>query len=138
MDSREARAAITGSPRRQRQIVRAGAAPWPWAVVLLLAGAFVAIGLMSDLDILWPLALVTSGACAIAITEGVRLRRTRLSCNWAALAAVCFLGLLTEIAVQLAVRAIDLPLPNTWGAAAAAMIIVGVTRPVEARMAATR
>jgi uncharacterized membrane protein len=134
MNSPEANAARTESARRQRQSVRAGSAPWPWPVVLILAGAFVAIGLIIDLDIVWPLAVVTSGACAIVITES---RRTPSSYNWAALAATFFLGLLAGIAVQFVGRAADLPLPHTWGAAAAALIIIGVSRPVEARMAAS-
>jgi hypothetical protein len=138
MNSHEARAAVNGSAGRQRRTVQAGAMPWPWPIVLILAGAFVAIGLMIDLDIVWPLALVTSGACAVAITEGVKLRRTRLSCSWTALAAICFLGLLTELVVQLVARATGLALPNIWGAAVAALIIVAVSRPVEARIAAMR
>lgn len=47
------------------------------------------------------------------------------------------LALLVDIAVQFAVRGADLPLPNTWGAVAAAMTVVLVCRPVHARTAAS-
>jgi hypothetical protein len=136
MNSHDAHAARTESARRQRQSVQAGPTPWAWAIVVILAGAFVAIGLMIDLDIVWPLAIVTSAACAITITERGKLRRTRRSYSWAALAAMFFLGLLADIAVQVGVRAADLSLPNTWGATAAALTIIGVSRPVQARTAA--
>jgi hypothetical protein len=106
--------------------------------VVILAGAFVAIGLMADLDIVWPLAIVTSGACAITIIERGKLPRNRWSYSWVALAAMLVLGLLADIAVQVGVRAADLPLPHTWGAAAAALAIVGVSRPLQARRVASR
>lgn len=137
MKSHEAKATRTESARRQRQTVQAGSTPWPWPIVLILAGAFVAIGLWIDLDIVWPMAVVTSGACAIVITESGKLRRTPSSYNWVALAATFFLGLLADIAVQFVVRGADPQLPNTWGATAAALTIIGVSRPVQARMAAS-
>lgn len=137
MNSHDAHAARTESERRQRQSVQAGPTRWPWAIVAILAGAFVAIGLMIDLDLVWPLAIVTSGACAITIIERGKLRPAPRSYSWAALAAMFLLGLLVDAAVQVAVRAADLPLPNTWGATAAALTIIGVSRPVQARTTAS-
>lgn len=138
MNSHEAQAALTESARRQQQTVQAGSAPWPWSLVLTLAGAFVAIGLTNDLDMVWLLALVIAGACAIVTTKGVKLRRTRSSRGWsAALAATFFLALIVDIAVQFVVRGADLPLPNTLGAIAAALTVICVGRPVQARMAAS-
>jgi hypothetical protein len=137
MHSHDAHAARTESERRQRQSVQAGPTRWPWAIVAILAGAFVAIGLMIDLDIVWPLAIVTSGACAITIIGRGKLPGAPRSYSWAALAAMFVLGLLAGAAVEIGVRAADLPLPNTWGAAAAALTMLGVSRPVQARTAAS-
>ncbi|MEA2191233.1 MAG: hypothetical protein QOI73_1354 [Solirubrobacteraceae bacterium] len=137
MNSHDAHAARTESERRQRQSGQAGLARWPWAIVALLAGAVVAIGLMVDLDLVWPLAIVTSGACAITIIERGKLRPAPRSYSWAALAAMLVLGLLAGAAVEVGVRAADLPLPNTWGATAAALTILGVSRRVQARTAAS-
>ncbi len=72
-------------------------------------------------------------------SSGVKLRETRSSRNWAwALGATFVLALAADIAVQFVVRGADLPLPNTWGAAAAALTIIAISRPVQARLAASR
>jgi len=139
MNSQEAQAALVESRRRQQQTVQAGSAPWPWSLVLTAAGTLVAIGLITDLDMIWMMALVILGAWGIFTTSGVKLRETRSSRNWGvALGATFALALAADIAVQFVVRGADLPLPNTWGAAAAALTIIIVSRPVQARMAASR
>jgi len=139
MNSEEAQAALVESQRRRQQTVQAGSAPWPWSLVLTAAGTLVALGLITDLNMIWMYALLILGAWGIFKTSGVKLRETRSSRNWAwALAASFGLALAADIAVQFPVRDADLPLPNTWGAAAAALTIILVSRPLQARMAASR
>jgi len=139
MDAHEARAALAEFERRQQQTVEAGTAPWPWQMVLTSAAAFVAFGLLIDMDMIWLGALLVGLAAAAGTRQAVQLRRTKSSRGWtAALVATFFFALLADVAVQFAVRGSDLPLPNTWGSAAAALTVVLVGRPIQARTAASR
>jgi len=138
MKAQDAQAALNESARRRQQTVQAGSAPWPWSLVLSAAATLVAIGVVTDLDMIWLYGLVILAAWPIVTTNGVKLRRTRESRGWAAALAVTFLlALLADIAVQFVVRGADLAMPNTLGAAAAAATVIAVCRPVQARMAAS-
>lgn len=107
-------------------------------MVLLGAATLLAIGISNDLDMVWLLGLVVIALCTLATTHGVKLRATRSSRGWkAALAATFLLALLADITVQFIARSTDLPLPNTLAAAAAALTVILVCRPVQARMAAS-
>jgi len=139
MNPDEAQAALIESARRRRQTVQAGRAPWPWSLVLMAASTLVALGLIIDLNVIWMTALLILGAWGIFKTNEVKLRETRSSRGWAvALGATFFLALAADVAVQFVVRDAELALPNTWGAAAAALTIIVVSRPVQARLAASR
>jgi hypothetical protein len=139
MNADEAQAALMESGRLQRETVQAGSAPWPWSLVLTAAGALVALGLITDLNMIWMYALLILGSWGIFKTNGVKLRETRRSRGWGiALGATFLLALAADVAVQLVVRGADVPLPNTWGAAAAALTVIAVSRPVQGRMAASR
>ena len=139
MEIHEARAALAELKRRQQQIVEAGIAPWRHAV-LSFAAAFVGVGLTIDVDMIWLGVIpLVAASTAVGMRQVVQLRRTRSrrGCK-AALAATLVFALLADIAVQFALRGENLPLPNTWGAAAAALTVVLVARPIHARTAASR
>ena len=139
MDHNEAQAALDESARRQRQTIDAGTAPWPWRTVLILAAALVALGVAVDVEMVWLTAVVIAGAATAVTAKVVVLRGRSPSRGWvAALVAIFVLALLADIAIQFAVRGADLALPNTWGAAAAAAVIVLLARPVQARVAASQ
>ncbi len=78
------------------------------------------------------------GVRLIWARQAVQLRGRSSRGSDAALAATFVFALLVDIAVQFAVRGADLAMPNTWGAAAAALMIVLVARPIHARTAASR
>lgn len=138
MDHHQAQEALSESVRRRQQTIDAGTTPWPWRTVVAFAGAFVALGLFIDVEMIWLGALLLAGVAVAGSPRAVTLRRARPSRGWvAALLGILVLALLADIAVQLAVRAADLPLPNTWGSAAAAAVIVLLARPVQARVAAS-
>ena len=131
MDANEASAALAEFERRQQQTVDAGTAPWPRRAVLAAAAAFVAFGLLIDLEMIWLGAILLVGASAAGTTKVVQLRRT--GSGTAVLAAVFVFALGVDVAVQLAVRSAELPLPNTWGAAAAAVTAVLLATVARAR-----
>ena len=137
MDAHEARATLAESKRRQQQTVEASAATWTWRA-LSFAAAFVVFGLLSDVDMIWLGAIPAVVVSAVWARQAVQLRG-RSSRGWeAALAATFVFALLVDIAVQFAVRGADLSMPNTWGSAAAALMVVLVARPIHARTAASR
>lgn len=134
----DAAAALAESARLRRLTVDAGSAPWRWSTVLSWAAVLLALGLAVDAELGWLTVLVVIGAAALGTVRAVSLRRTRASRAWsAALAATIAVALAADVAVQALVRGADLPLPNTWGAAAAALVLVLVARPVQARAAAS-
>ena len=138
MDHNEAQAALDESARRRQQTIDAGTAPWPWRTVAALAGALVVLGLAVDADMIWLSVIVFGGLALVGTTRVVALRSTRPSRGWAAVLLGTFaLAVLADIAVQFAVRGADLTFPNTWGAAAAAAVIVVLARPVQARASAS-
>lgn len=137
MDAHEARAALTESKRRQQQTVEASAATWTWRA-LSVAAAFVAFGLLIDVDMIWLAAIPAVVVSAVWARQAVQLRGRSSRGSDAALTATFVFALLVDIAVQFAVRGADLAMPNTWGAAAAALTIVLVARPIHARTAASR
>lgn len=138
MDAHEARAALAECERRQQQTVEAGSAPWSWRVVLSSSAAFVAFGLLIDMDMIWLGAVLVGLAAAAGSRQVVQLRRRKSTRGWTtALGATFVLALLADVAVQFAVRGSDWPLPNTWGSAAAALTVVVLGRPIQARTVAT-
>ncbi len=139
MDVHEARAALAESKRRQQQTVEAGTAAWRRAV-LSFAATFVLVGLAIDVGTIWLVAIpLVAASTAVGRRQVLQLRRTTSSrgCK-AALASTVVFALLADIAVQFPVRGADLPLPNTWGAAAAALTVILLARPIQARTAASR
>lgn len=138
MDAQEARTALDDVERRQQQTVAAGTAPWSWKGLLACAAAFVAYGLLIDQDMIWLVGLLIVGIVAVGGRRLVQLRR-RPADRWTAVLAGTFvLALLVDIAVQWIVRGAELLLPNTWGAAAAALTVILIGRPLQARAVASR
>ena len=138
MDIHEARSALAESQHRQQQTITAGAAPWSWRALLSGAGAFVAYGVALDLDMVWLVGLLVVAVVAAGGRTVVKLRG-KPSPGWtAALAATFVLALVVDIAVQFAIRGADLPAPNTFGGLAAALTVILLGRPIQARLAAAR
>ncbi len=138
MDHHEAQAALAESTRRRQQTIDAGSAPWPWRTVLVIAGAIVALGLVNDLEMVWLSGVVVLVVAGAVTTKAVALRGAKSPGNWLAVLLIVFVVALgADIAVQFVVRGADLPLPNTWGATAAAAIVIVLARPLQARAAAS-
>ena len=138
MDIHEARSALAESQHRQQQTIAAGTARWSWRSVLIGAGAFVAYGVALDLDMVWLVGLLVLAVVGLGGRTLVKLRG-KPSRGWAAaLAATFVIALLADIAVQFVIRGADLPMPNTFGGLAAALTVILLGRPIQARLAAAR
>jgi hypothetical protein len=135
MDAQEA---LTEARQRQQQTVAAGTAPWSWRAVLTGAAAWVGYGAALDLDMVWLVGLLVLVVIGVGGRAVVKLRSKR-SPGWtAALVATFVLALAVDIAVQFAVRGAGWPVPNTLGSLGAALTVVALARPIQARAAAAR
>lgn len=138
-DADQARLALDEVHRRRQQTIAAGTAPWPWPAMLAAAATFVAFGICIDADMVWLGAVLIGVGAATTVPRAVRLRadRARDRGTDAAIAAVFGLAIVVDVAVQFAVRAADVGIPNTLGCAAAAAVVLAAV-PVIQQRAATR
>lgn len=135
MDAHEA---LAEARHRQQQTVAAGTAPWSWRALLTGAAAWVGYGVALDLDMVWLVGVLALVVLAAGGRAAVKLR-SKPTRGWTlALVATFVLALLVDIAIQFAVRGADLPLPNTLGSLAAAVTVLVLARPIQARAAAAR
>ena len=131
MDSREARETLADVAARRQHTVDTGSAPWPWPQMVLTAVLVVACGVVIDLDMIWVAGLLLTAAAGLWTSKLVSLRRTR---SWAAAVTLSIVAALAaDVGVQFVVRGADIPAPNTWGAAAAALVLLVVSRPLQLR-----
>ncbi|MFV2116001.1 hypothetical protein ACFHW0_27195 [Micromonospora sp. LOL_025] len=123
---------------RRRQSIEAGTAAWSPRALWTICLGVIALGLLIDADMIWLWALLVVLGLGTAWNRGVQLRPTRSSRHWkVALVATFVLALAADIAVQFVVRALHWPMPNTIGALGAAVTIALLSRPVQARLAAS-
>ena len=138
MDPQEAERTLAQVAERRRQSIEAGTAAWSPRVVWSICLSVLALGLLVDADMIWLWAVLMFIGVGAAWNRGVQLRPTRSSRQWrVALVATFFLAFAADVAVQFVVRALEWPLPNTWGALGAAVTIALLSRPVQARLSAS-
>lgn len=138
MDAREAERTLSQAAERRRQSIEAGTAAWPPRVWWSICLSVLALGLLIDADMIWLWGLLMVIGLGVAWNRGVQLRPTRSSRRWTAVLAATFvLAFVADVAVQFVVRALQWPLPNTLGALGALATIALLSRPVQARLAAS-
>lgn len=134
----DAAAALTENRRREAQTVAAGSSPWPAGYVVPVALALPPLGYLIDIDLVWLFAVLVA-LMALAVRRRVQLRPERRSLRWDLTLLATFVAALgADIAVQFAVRNADIPLPNSLGMAAAAVVVLALVWPVQRRAAARR
>lgn len=138
MDAREAQDALTQVAQRRQQTIHAGTTAWSGRVVASICASVLALGLLVDVGMVWLWAVLVVVGAGAAWNNGVRLRPTRTSRRWQlAVAGTAVVALAADVLVQVPARASDWPLPNTIGAAGACLVVLALTRPVQARLAAS-
>ena len=138
MDAREAEQTLAQVAERRRQTIEAGTAAWSSAAVWSICSSVLALGVCVDVGMVWLWVVLVVMGVGTSWVRGVRLRPTRASGRWqGALLATFALAVVADIGVQLVVRPLGWPLPNTFGALGAAATIALVSRPVQARLAAS-
>jgi hypothetical protein len=138
VEAREAEQALAQVAQRRRQAIDAGAAPWSPHAVWSICSSVLALGILTDAGMIWLWVLLMLMGVGVAWKNGVQLKRTRDSVRWqAALVATFVLAFAAYVGAQFPVRAAEWPLPNTFGALGACAVIVLVSRPVQARLAAS-
>lgn len=106
----------------------------PWSV----CSYALALGVLLDAEMIWLRVVLFLMGVGTAWKTSVTLRPTARSRRWqGAMAGTFGVALLVHVAVQFPVRALDWPLPNIIGAAAACLVIITLTRSVQARVAAS-
>ncbi|NAZ82867.1 hypothetical protein GTR02_13675 [Kineococcus sp. R8] len=136
MDANEARDALTLVARRRQQTVTAGSAAWSARATWSTCASVLALGVLTDVGMIWLWVLLMVMGVGVAWNNGVRLRSTAASRRWrVALVGSFVVAYLAYVAGQFPARALDWPLPNTVGAAAACLVIVTLVRAVHARLA---
>ena len=138
MDAREAQQALTLAARRRQQTITAGTAPWTRGQVWSLCSCALALGVLTDAGMVWLWLVLMLTGVGVAWQRGVRLKPTRASNRWQTALAATFVPAAAEnVAFQAVARGLDWPLPNTVGMVGACLVIVTLTRAVQARMAAS-
>ncbi|GAB3457343.1 hypothetical protein AB1207_17605 [Kineococcus endophyticus] len=138
MDAREAQQALTEAAHRRQQAVTAGTAPWTKGQVWSLCSCALALGVLTDAGMIWLWVLLMLMGVGVAWRRGVQLRSTRSSGRWqAALLATVVPAIAANVLFQAVARGLDWPLPNTVGMVGACLVIVTLTRAVQARMVAS-
>lgn len=133
----DAEAALAENHRRQAQTHAAGTSPWPATAVVPVALALAPLGYLIDIDLVWLFAALVGLMAAFTVRRRVQLRTDQRSWRWDLTLAVTFAAALgADIAVQLAVRAAGSPIPNTWGMAAASVVVLALVWPVQRRATA--
>lgn len=136
LDAAAAAEALAEVRRRGDQTRAAATAPWPAAAVVPVAASFLPLGYLIDIDMVWAFAVAVGVTVALAGRRAVQLRAADRDGRRDLLLLASFvLALLVDIAVQAVVRGADLPLPNTWGAAGAAAVVLAVSWPLQRRTA---
>lgn len=132
----DAAAALAEVRRREAQTVVAGTSAWSARDVVPVALALPPLGYLLDLDLVWLFAALVGLMAVFTVRRRVQLRADRRS--WRrdlVLLATFAAALAADVAVQYLVRGADLPLPNTWGTAAAAVVVLVLVWPVQRRLA---
>ncbi|GAA4984498.1 hypothetical protein [Kineococcus glutinatus] len=138
MDAREAQQALEQVAHRRQQAIDAGTAPWSARAVWSICSSALALGVLTDADMIWLWVVLMFMGVGAAWQRGVRLKATRASGRWqAALVATFVAAAAADVLVQAVVRGLQWPLPNTIGAIGAVLVVVSLARPVQARMAAS-
>lgn len=122
--------------RRRAQALEEGSAPWPRRFVAVLVLACLTTGAARDADMDWFVPWLVVLLVLGSQLRGVQLPRTSRSRRWAAawgaaLVGSAWLGIVT---MHLA-RTADWPLPGTLGGVVAALGVLCVVRPLQARAA---
>lgn len=138
MDAREAQQALTQSAQRRQQTVTAGTAPWTRTQVWSLCASALALGALTDLGMIWLWLVLMLLGVGVAWQRGVQLRPTHASRLWQiALAGTFMPAFALNIVFQAVARGLDWPMPNTIGMVGACLVIITLTRAVQARMTAS-
>ena len=138
MDAREAQQALTQAAQRRQQTIAAGTAPWTRFQVWSLCSCALALGVLVDADMIWLWVVLMLMGVSAAWRRGVQLRPTRSSGRWqTALLATFVPAIAVNVLFQAVARGLDWPLPNTIGMVGACLVILTLTRAVQARMAAS-
>lgn len=133
----DAAAALAENRRREAQTVAAGTSAWSSRDVVPWALALPPLGYLLDVDLVWLFAGLVAILAGFAVRRRVQLRADRRSVRWdVAVLATLVAAMAADVAVQFVLRGADLPLPNTWGMAAAALVVLGLVWPVQRRGAA--
>lgn len=133
MEPYDADEALSDIHESQRRTTTEGARPWPWSFVAALAAALIAVGATIDLDMIWLTALVLVALAAATVPRRAQLLPSGVTRGYTfASAAVLVLALVINVLVQVLIREQGWQAPNTWGGVGAALVIVIVTRPVQA------
>ncbi|WP_336921028.1 hypothetical protein [Aquipuribacter sp. SD81] len=130
----QAAAALAEHRRREQQTVAAGTSPWSAQHVVPVALALPVLGYLIDIDLVWLFAALVGVLAVTLVRRQVQLRTDRRS--WRrdlTLLAAGVVALGADIAVQAVVRSADLPLPNTWGAAAFGVVVLVLVWPLQRR-----
>ncbi|WP_380169280.1 hypothetical protein [Jannaschia sp. R86511] len=85
---------------------------------------------------MWLFAVLVGLMAVLTVRRQVQLRTDQRS--WRrdlVLLGTMAAALAADVAVQLVVRRAELPLPNTWGMAAAAVVVLALVWPVQRHLA---
>ncbi|WP_369054615.1 hypothetical protein [Kineococcus terrestris] len=138
MDAREAETALEQAAQRRRQTIEAGTRGWSARATWSVCSAVLALGVLTDADMIWLWVVLMLMGVGAAWRTGVRLRPTPASRRWQlAVAASALVAFAAYVLFQFPARALDWPLPNTVGAIGACLVVVLLVRPVQARLAAS-
>ncbi|WP_432534654.1 hypothetical protein [Kineococcus arenarius] len=139
MDAREAEATLALAAERRRQAVAEGTTAWSGKATWSICSSALALGVLIDADMIWLWVLLVLMGVGVAWNRGVRLRGYPASRGWtAALWGTYALAFLAYVLGQGVSRALEVPIPATVGTALASLVIAFVSRPVQARYAASR
>jgi hypothetical protein len=140
VSAEDAAAALAENRRLEARTVAAGSSAWSARDVVPVALALPPLGYLLDADMVWLFAVLAGLVAVLAVrSRRVLLRWDRRSLRHdLVLLAALLVALAADVAVQYVVRGADLPLPNTWGMAAAALVVVALVWPVQRRLAGSR
>lgn len=133
----DAAAALAENRRRTAQTVAAGTSAWSARAVAPVAVALPPLGYLIDVDMVWLFAVLVGTMAAFTVRRQVQLRADQRSARRdLVLLATFVVALAADVGVQFVVRGAGWPLPNTWGMAAVAVVVLGLVWPVQRRVAA--
>lgn len=136
MDARDAEEALAQSARHQKATVQAGSAAWSGKAVWSFCSAALALGVLTDVGMIWLWAVLMLMGVGFAWRNGVRLQPTAASKPWRIGFAASWVAVFAGyVLAQVPARALDWPFPNTVGAIGASIVIVALVRPIQAGLA---